>query len=366
MTIVLARKWAQSLTKIDSLQAYFDPFLQLAWPMWRADGFRAEVVAVRAELTDAYSLVLKPSKRWPGFKAGQHIEIIVEKNGSRVNRFFSISSSPAYYAKTGLIELSIKAQQKGRVTPWLANYKNHNSFNNFISISAALGSFTLSASAQPQLWIAGGSGITPFRSMLQQLKLTSSKKDVHLLYYVQAEDQVLFQNELLESAKSLGSVTVTILNDQQHGYLSRKHLQSNCEDIQDRQVYICGPKPMIALARSYVRELGVDDSQVYFEYFGAAPIDLPRDFASSSLVTFQRSALMTEVNNEEPKSLLEVAEESGLSPISGCRMGVCHQCVCQKTSGKVLNTLTGVYSDTGSGEIQLCISVACDDVVLEL
>ncbi len=366
MTAALTLRLVKNLALIDSIKAYFEPFLQLVWPMWRADAFRTKVIEVRPELAGVYTLVLKPSKRWQGFKAGQHIEIVVEHQGARVNRFFSISSSPAYFQQTGLIELSIRVQEKGRITPWLAGYKNNNRFNDYLSISAAQGDFTLLTNKQPQLWIAGGSGITPFRSMLQQLKYRSIKQDVHLLYYVQAADQTLFKNELLENAQTLGSVKVTLLNDQEHGYLSKQHLHSNCDDIQSRQVFICGPKPMIALARTYIEELGVNKDQIHFEYFGAAPIDLPRNFASSSVVTFSRSTVTAEVNNEQPQSLLEVAEESGLRPVSGCRMGVCHQCVCQKSSGRVLNTLTGAYSDSGAGEIQLCISVACDDVVIEL
>lgn len=366
MTTALTQRLIHSLTLTDSIQAYFEPFFQLAWPMWRAEGFRAKVERVRTELADVYSLVLKPSKRWGGFKAGQYIEITVEQNGSRISRFFSISSSPEYYALTGLIELSIKVQDKGRITPWLAHYKNNNKFKNFISISKAQGSFVLETTSQPQLWIAGGSGITPFRSMLQQLRLSSKQQGIQLLYYTQAADQALFKQELLESAALLNNVQVTFLNDQQHGYLNKEHLEQHCKDLKKRHIYICGPTPMIASARKIVSELGAQKAQVNYEYFGAAPIDLPRDFANSSLVTFQRSALTKEVNNEQPKSLLEVAEEAGLTPVSGCRMGVCHQCVCQKKSGKVLNTLTGQYSDTGVSEIQLCISVACDDLVLEL
>lgn len=350
----------------DSMQSYFEPFLQLVWPMWRAGGFRAKVMEVRSELESVYSLVLRPSKRWQGFKAGQHIEIVVEHQGARTNRFFTISSSPAYYEKTGLIELSIRVQEKGRITPWLADYKNNNRFKDYINISAAQGDFVLEANSQPQLWIAGGSGITPFRSMLQQLNYRCLKQDVHLLYYVQAADQVLFEKELYEQAAALGSVKITLLNDQEHGYLSKEHLQTHCNNLQNAQVFVCGPKPMIALARRYVDELGVSKEQVHYEYFGAAPIDLPRHFVSSSVVTFKRANAFAEVDNEQPKSLLDVAEEAGLKPVSGCRMGVCHQCVCQKASGQVFNTLTGRYSDTGAGEVQLCISVAADDVVLEL
>lgn len=366
MTAALTQRLVQSLTLTDSIQAYVEPFLQLAWPMWRAGGYRAKVVAVRNELTDVYSLVLQPGNRWGGFKAGQYIEITVEKNGRRISRFFSISSSPEYYARTGLIELSIKIQYKGRITPWLANYKNNNNFNNFISISKAQGNFVLSATSQPQLWIAGGSGITPFRSMLQQLALQSKQHNIQLLYYTQTADQVLFEQELVENASALSNVKVHFFNDPQHGYLSKEHLEQTCQDLSKRQIFICGPTPMIGVARQLVNELGAQKTQIHYEYFGAAPIDLPRDFSHSSLITFQRSALTKEVNNEQPKSLLEVAEEAGLTPVSGCRMGVCHQCVCQKKSGTVLNTLTGQYSDTGAGEVQLCVSVACDDLVLEL
>src|SRR5690554_2821005 len=129
MTTALTSRLVKNLALIDSIKAYSDPFLQLIWPMWRTDGVRAKVVEVRSEIASVYSLVLKPSERWRGFEAGQHVEIVVEQQGVRVNRFFSISSSRAYYGQAGLIELSIRVEDKGRITPWLAGYKHNDRFN---------------------------------------------------------------------------------------------------------------------------------------------------------------------------------------------------------------------------------------------
>jgi hypothetical protein len=61
-----------------------------------------------------------------------------------------------------------------------------------------------------------------------------------------------------------------------------------------------------------------------------------------------------------------MAESEGLKPISGCRTGVCHQCICKKKQGRVFNIKTKKYSDSGSEEIQLCLSVPVGHVELEL
>ena len=66
------------------------------------------------------------------------------------------------------------------------------------------------------------------------------------------------------------------------------------------------------------------------------------------------------------KTLLELAEEEGLTPVSGCRQGICHQCICKKKQGRVYNTKTQEYSDSGPEEIQLCLSVPVGTVELEL
>lgn len=364
--------FSQALTQHTTFTGYFQPLIQLLVPNWSSDAYRAEIVAMRDEMADMYTLVLRPQtgvidRVWPTFKPGQFIELMVEKEGSRTLRCFSISSSPAYYEKTGLIELSIRIQPRGRVTPWI---RQQLSTGELVNISAAQGDFVLpqttQASDKPEklLFIAGGSGITPFRSMLQQLDQTDAALDIHLLYYSRNDQQVLFQQEFEQLEKHHDGLSITFVDSEKDGFICTEHLQAYCSDFYQRNAFICGPSPMIQQARKVLAELDVANNKINFEFFGAAPLET--DNSSEGAVLFQASDKTVLSQQDQPKTLLEQAENAGITPVSGCRIGVCHQCICKKKSGVVFNTRTQEYSDTGHEEIQLCISVAQGDVVLDL
>ena len=65
-------------------------------------------------------------------------------------------------------------------------------------------------------------------------------------------------------------------------------------------------------------------------------------------------------------ALLLEAEHAGFKPRYGCRIGICHTCQCTKRSGIVENLMTGRVSSEPGERIQLCISRARSDLVLEL
>ena len=72
---------------------------------------------------------------------------------------------------------------------------------------------------------------------------------------------------------------------------------------------------------------------------------------------------------EAPNSglpLLEQAEDAGLAPDHGCRMGICNTCSCRKTAGTVRNVISGGLSSAGEEQIRICVSVPVGDVVLDL
>jgi len=375
--------FSQALTQHSSFSGYFQPLIQMIVPQWTTDAYRAQVVEIRDEMADMYTLVLKPQtglidRQWPAFVAGQFIELMVEKDGARTLRCFSISSSPAYYQKTGLIELSIRIQQQGRITPWIRQQLEPGSL---VNISQAQGDFVLpeamlySQKTEKLLLIAGGSGITPFRSMLQQqvmqqqainksMSESSPQLDIHLLYYSRDDQQVAFQQELEQLQHDYQNLTISFVDSEKEGFINSQHLQSFCADYAQRTAFICGPSPMIQQARKVLAELDVANDKINFEFFGAAPIEIEN--SEQGVVLFQASEKTLVSEKDKTNTLLEQAEEMGIKPVSGCRIGVCHQCICKKKSGVVFNTRTQEYSDTGSEEIQLCISVAQGDVVLDL
>lgn len=383
MIALTQRSWtwfSQALTQHSSFSGYFQPLIQMLVPQWTTDAYRAQIVEVRDEMSDMYTLVLKPQtglidRQWPSFVAGQFIELMVEKDGARTSRCFSISSSPAYYHQTGLIELSIRIQQKGRITPWI---RERLELGGLVNISAAQGDFVLpgaiasSAKAEKLLFIAGGSGITPFRSMLQQQVLQqkktlaeqSIKLDIHLLYYSRNAQQVVFQQEFERMQTEYPNLKVTFVDSEKEGFISIEHLKAFCSDFSQRSSFICGPSPMIQQARKVLNDAGIAKENIHFEFFGTAPIEIEN--SEQGVVNFYASEKTVISDKDKTLTLLEQAEEQGITPVSGCRIGVCHQCICKKKSGVVFNTRTQEYSDTGSEEIQLCISVAQGDVVLDL
>lgn len=365
-TLGKAWQWViNSLTNHDTMADYLEPLINGVIPGWRADRLRSHVVAVREESADMYSLVLKPNSKWKGFDAGQYIELTVEKDGAWMSRYFSISSSPAYYKKTGLIELSIRIQEQGLITPWLPKALKAKSV---VNLSQAMGEFTLNPEHKSVCMIAGGSGITPFRSMLQQLSLKTDpahKQDITLMYYARSEQHFLFEEEFKQISSDLPNVHLKLINSEKEGNISECHIDLFAKPESNTHFYICGPSPMITLTRKLLKDLNIADAHVHYEFFGPEPLSLDVQ-SEGTAILFERSQKQIESQANESKTLLHLAEENQLNPVSGCRMGVCHQCICQKKSGVVYNSKTQTYSDTGAQEIQLCISVPVKDVVLDL
>lgn len=351
----------QALTNHSSIKAFLEPMIQLIRPNWQALGFQATVKAVRRENNQVFSLVLKPATNWPLFIAGQHIDLQIEINGVRYSRTFSISCAPGYFKQTGLIELTIREQEHGKVTQHLSSYIQN---KETVNISAPRGEFTLPNDNRPLLLIAGGSGITPFRSFIQQLSLDRSDKDVHLIYYNSACGP-LFADEWPLLMNAMPSLKVSCIDTASEGRITLNQLIDSCPDIEHRTAYLCGPHGLITRSMSLLMQLGVSESDIKHELFGPKPIS-ELSFNRAAEVHFSQSNMTYTTSKEQPKSLLEIAESLHINPQSGCRMGVCHQCKCRKKQGVVYNTLTEQFSDAGEQDIQLCISVAADNLILEL
>ena len=366
---------ARTLTNKESFAAYFEPFVQLFNPEWRYNQLSARVISKRNENHKIYTLTLKPNRRWQTFKAGQFVTLSVEINGRLLTRTFSISSAPREFQRHGLIQLSICEQQQGAVTPWL---KSELKTGDTVYLSQAMGEFCLDIQDR-KIFIAGGSGITPIRSMLKESKDQPWLKDAHLLFYQDTPEEAIFCEDLAELKQA--GLNVHLFYSKLDGFISLAHLRqalklSETPDttfFQRSEAYICGPGPMIANTRALLLNAGLEERFIHFEYFGSTPLAastkalqdknaeafIQVDYLSSGKqATFSGTSLN--------KSLLELAEEQGLKPVSGCRMGICHQCICKKQSGRVLNTKTQEISDTGPQDIQLCLSVPLGPVALEL
>jgi len=343
-------------------EAFFDPLLERINPMWVQEYKPARVEQILSETGDTKTLVLKPARRWSGFRAGQHVNICVEVNGVRRNRTFSVSSSPVLRQHQGLVTLTIKRLPGGLVTNWIHDQLQTGSV---IGLGEAFGDFQIPEPAQPVLFIAGGSGITPVLSQLETMATQDYRAPVTLLYFVRTRDDVIAREKLLALEARYSALTLNIIatNESTEPRYLRKQDLDAVPGVKSRQVFLCGPSGLMDLATDLLQQSGIADSDIHCTFFSATRADLS-DERLGGEVQFESSEL--QVGSEGDATLLEIAEAAGLNPRHGCRMGICHQCSCRKTTGTVVNRLTGQASGPGEENVQLCISVPRGPVSLDL
>jgi len=116
------------------------------------------------------------------------------------------------------------------------------------------------------LLIAGGIGITPIRSLLDEMH-----GDVAVLYRVIREDEVVFRDELDELAERRGIALSYVVGDHAapggDRLLSPEHLRELVPDVEEREVFLCGPPAMTNAIEKSVRRAGVPRPYVHVERF---------------------------------------------------------------------------------------------------
>ncbi|OOM76712.1 ferric reductase-like transmembrane domain-containing protein [Clostridium sp. BL-8] len=166
------------------------------------------------------------------FKPGQFAFLkILDKDNKFLSHPFTISQAP----KKGYIQFTIKAL--GDDTKAL--YDNLKVGSEF-SVSGPHGKFDYKAGAKNQIWIAGGIGVTPFRSFAQSNIDENFSIDFFYAYNNEAEGA--YTDEL--QALSKENLRIHLFNSKEKGFLSVEEISNFINIKDDIDVYFCGPKPM--------------------------------------------------------------------------------------------------------------------------
>lgn len=340
-----------------ALSLYLQPLLRVVWPGFMPGQFRGQLVEKSWQTADMVKLTLHVSRRWPGFVPGQHVLLTLEHNGKNLTRPFSICSALSLWQGRRQIELCCKVQRSGAFTPLLAQLTARSRVN----ISAARGAFSWQQPARPALFIAAGSGITPIASML--LSQRHWLAPVSLYYRMRGEENAALLAPLQQLAAQQPLFSL-VLSDSRLEH-SDAFTQQVCAASANKQLYLCGPQAFMQQLSTALLQAGVAKEAIFQEQFGPMlPSPIQSDNSSQHQVVLQSG---TEQVFSAPanQSLLQSAEQQGLSPRFGCRIGVCFQCVCDKVSGQVRDIRTGTLSGHGREQIQLCISQPVTDLVLK-
>jgi glycine betaine catabolism B len=221
---------------------------------------------------DAYEFSFAPARKL-AFAPGQYMEWTLPMSApdSRGNRrYFTLASSPTERD----LRVGVKFASRGSAfkSELLAMEPGSE-----IAASQLAGDFVLPEDRSKKLvFLAGGIGITPFRSMLQYLLDRRERRNITLFYTNRRADEIVYQDVLSRAASVLGVQVVYILTDPNDvpyrwpglvGRIQPEWIRRYVPDYRQRIFYLSGPVGMVDAVKTMLHGLGIPDTQIRTDYF---------------------------------------------------------------------------------------------------
>ncbi len=281
------------------------------------------------------------------FRPGQYLSLKVKVNGVEITRPYSLASSPKD-ALHGLYELTIRREEEGFLTHYIWD---HWKVGTKVKCSGPEGFFYYEPLRDLKniVGIAGGSGITPFRSIAKAIIEELIDAKLTLLYGSSEEDDIIYYKEFKELEKNypdkfkvvyILSCDEITLEGCEHGFITADIIEKYC-DVKNSSFFICGPQIMYDFVENEMEKFTLPHKRIRREAFGEIKDvinlpEFPKDLAEKSFkVKVHVGNLMKEIPALSTESILVAMERANLAPPSKCRSGECGFCRSLLISGDV-------------------------------
>ncbi len=328
-------------------------YLDLFSPLRKGADLRGRVVDVQRHSRCATTVTIRPGRGWKGHCPGQYIRVGLEVNGVRLWRAYSVTSLAD--CTDGLITITVRAIADGKVSNHVLTSLRPGTL---VMLDQATGDFTQPVTPPGKvLFLTAGSGITPVMGMLRNHRFD----DAVVVHSSPDPSQMLFSDELHDRANA-GEFRLVERFTSTQGTLPAARISDVVPDWMDRAAWVCGPTGLLDDAEAHWDQAGVS-SLLHVERFR------PRIIAEGEggTATFTQSEVTVDAPATTP--LLDVGEDAGVLMPSGCRMGICFNCVASLTSGAVRDLRTGETTqaiDEDPVLIQTCVSAAAGPCSIKL
>ncbi len=202
------------------------------------------------------------------FVAGQWINLYVQGAEGVLKRAYSIASAPS----DPELELAVTRVEGGAASPVLHAL----SVGATIAIDGPHGLFTRddAAQAKPALFVATGTGLSPFRSMWREALTRSAHPPITVLFGARTEADILWRDELLALAAQHPGFRLEVTLSRPDGSWTGRtghvqtHLEGLARELGEPDVYICGLTKMVSEVRSTLKQaLGYDRKRIHSERY---------------------------------------------------------------------------------------------------
>ncbi len=304
---------------------------------------RLKLAQVIHETADARSLVFEVPEEIADrftYGPGQFLTLRIpsDETGS-VARSYSLSSSPHWDEP---LTVTVKRTIDGYGSNWLCD----NAVEGLeLDLLVPSGMFVPKNLDRDFLLVAAGSGITPVMSILKSA-LRAGSGQVALLYANRDENSVIFAAELERLAADYPDrLTVVHWWESHDGLPTQAGIAQMAAPYADREVYLCGPGPFMAVAEAALRrDLGVSQPRIHIEVFQSLKGDPFAEIEFDDSAEDDRPSVDLEVTLDGetlsfrwPRNakLLDFLLAKGLDAPFSCREGACSACACIVVEGEV-------------------------------
>jgi predicted ferric reductase len=222
--------------------------------------YRYTVSAVNRLDDTITEIVMWPKQESMHYESGQFIFISFKHGGIKSETHpFSISSA----SHEKVLRVTVKAL--GDYTTSLKDLR----VGAEARIEGPFGAFSyIHGFNLNQIWVAGGIGITPFLSMARHLFAnTHTGHHVDFYYSTRTKQEMIFLPELEKIAAAYPQFRVIPFNADEKGFISMDAIQNHSTEIMGKDIYVCGPPPMMHSIVGQCRTKGIPSRFVHCEEF---------------------------------------------------------------------------------------------------
>lgn len=313
----------------------------------------------------------------PPFRPGQYINAFVDVDGVQTSRPYSIASAPG----SNYLELTVRDKPGGFVAPFLLDEIQA---GDELETSGPAGQFYHEPliDGDNLVFLAGGSGITPFMSMIRETyagRASEQSVNIQLLYGSRTPDDVIYGSELADLAAKHSNFRYSlIISEPPPGYVGLTGLldidliREQVGDVDGKTFYICGPNIMYDFCLASLSRLGVPHRRIKRELYGP-PEDItgepgwPGGISAEDVFTVDIVGLKT-IRAPANEPLMNTLERHGILLPAVCRVGECSYCRVRLLAGDVyMPAYTGIReADKKIGYIHACVSYPLENIKIRI
>lgn len=289
--------------------------------------FKAKIINKEMCGIDSCKITFAPLDSFPYFRAGQFITLSKRVNDSFLSRPYSISSCPKQ-ALDGVLEIIV--QRKGIFSNYLIDEAVIN--DEFI-VGEPSGDFYYDNIRDNNhiLAIAGGSGVTPFMSMMKAIKEGDEDFRLTLIYGIRTREHSYIDLKDYEDERIN---IVMVLSDEEvdgyrHGFITKDILKDYLDD--NTSVFMCGPDAMYSYLEKQFNELDYK-GHLRKERNSIGDREVKEIESFKIKVHIQDEVYELNANNNE--TIITALERAGIAAVVRCRNGICGFCHSRVISGK--------------------------------